>query len=69
LTDGRVLYLAGESVVLELWAVRCVGMDSDTADIADSLTCEPEEETCGCRGGGAAGLLLLPLLWSRRRRL
>jgi hypothetical protein len=68
-TDGRVLYLAGESVAPELWAVRCVGMDSDTADTADPLTCEPEEETCGCRGGGAAGLLLLPLLWSRRRRL
>ncbi|MFT5679551.1 MAG: hypothetical protein ACI8RZ_000455 [Myxococcota bacterium] len=66
--DGTVLYLMGESVAPELWEIRCVSMESDTADTADPLMdCEEEEESCGCRGSGAAMLLPLMLLWRRRR--
>ena len=66
--DSTVLYLAGESLLPELWEIRCVGVESDTADSADPLTdCPEPDETCGCRGESAMVLLgLLPLLWRRR---
>lgn len=67
--DGASLFLAGESVAPELWELRCVGMESDTADSADPLAdCEEEAERCGCRGSGAAGFLPLLLMWGGRRR-
>ena len=67
--DGTALYLAGESIAPELWELRCVGMESDTADSADPLAdCAEEPVPCGCRGSGAVGLLPLLLLWGRRRR-
>ena len=63
--DGTALYLAGESVSPDLWTLQCVGYDSDTADTADPLVDCDDGTQCGCRGGGAAVVLLLPLLWYR----
>ena len=69
--DGQRLWMVDEGQASPIWVVDCVDYEvSEVQEEDPLLICEwvPLETTCGCSGGEAAWLCLLPSLWVRRRR-
>jgi hypothetical protein len=69
--DGQSLWMVDEGENSPLWSVSCLDYEvTESPEDDPLLSCElPEEGSrCGCSGGEAAWLVLLPGLGWRRRR-